>query len=221
MMIKLKFSFSFLLMPLCLWSQDEKRKELVSPYLLADFSSGILYFAGRTTQTVSLNYHKVSEQLVMAHLNSKLPIEDITTLDSATIGAHTFVKSDGRLLEQLIASPNQLLVRHRATVQLEAKEGAFGTKSQSTNVDRVVLGQEVAGNYDLRWSDEYRFVAHTEVWFVRDGVLHKANNAGQVGSIFPEIRKEIKNFVAAQNIDFDNSRDIRKVFLFCLDQERD
>lgn len=217
--MRFKYLVLFLLGPLWLWSQNSKKQEPVTPYQLPDFSPGVLFYTNQTTQNVYLNYHKATEQIVLDHASTKLPIEDITNLDSVKIGGHIFIKSDDRWLEQLLSPPNQLLVRHRATVQLESKEGAFGTKSQSTNIDRVLLGDQVAGNYDLRWSDEYRFISHTETWFVKDGVLQKANGVGQIGSIFPEIKKEIKKFVSSEKIDFDDVMDIKKVIMFCRGQE--
>ena len=187
-----------------------------TPYLFPVFLPGTIYFTQSDPKEVILNYHMLKQQMVVAQSHVNIPITDISAIDSVLVGKQIFIKKSGQWREQLIPPPHQLVVGHHASLQLEAKEGAYGTKSHSIQVDQMFFGDEVAGNYDLLWSDEYKFVVRREYFFLRDGQMKKTNNMKQIIKLFPNHKKSIKDYAASRKVDFKQPDQVRLLFSFCL-----
>ncbi|NND33189.1 MAG: hypothetical protein HKN76_11415 [Saprospiraceae bacterium] len=189
--------------------------EINTPYLFAEFTTGTLFYSENRHSEVLLNYHRIKDQMVVAQVNARIPIDDIERLDSVRIDGHVFIKKEGSWLEIRRSKKHDLLIKHHATMQIEAKEGAFGTKSHSTQVNQVAFGDQVAGNYDLIWSEEYKFLPRNEYFFITNAGLHKANNLSQVAKIFAKHKKAIKNYALNMKVDFKSPDQVHQLFLFC------
>ncbi len=197
---------------------QESAEGLPTPYLNDTFQQGTLYYRETDPQTAELNYHKVSEEMVMKLREHKVPINDIEAVDSIRLGNALFVRIEDQFYEQLLSSPMQLLIRHRATSQQATKTGAYGTKAHTGGVATPLNIEERYDYYALVWA-EHKVVIDRPEYFIRENdTFHKANNAKQFLSIFPDRKKEFKKLLSENKINFEQPQDIKRALLLCLSQ---
>ncbi|MBK8506671.1 MAG: hypothetical protein IPL46_33485 [Saprospiraceae bacterium] len=192
-------------------------QEKPRPYLLDTFTDGVLYYSSALPRKAKFNYHLVGQEIVMDFNNNKVPVNQFPDLDSVHIGNRNFILLDSKSYELLIRGPVQLLMDHKYTSQIEANEGAYGTKSHSTSV--VVADQKIKTNdfYATEWNEGYELINRTDYYIVEDGSWQKFTGANQLVQIFKAKKKEIKEFVSEHKTDFHNRDDVKKIVLFALE----
>ncbi len=189
-----------------------------SPYLLSDFESGTLYYQQTEPQTAELNYHKISEEMVIKHRDLMVPINDIQTVDSIRLADRLFVRKSDKFYELLSNSTMQLLVQHRATSQRAAKTGAYGSKAHTGGVASPLEIDKTIDFYALHWPDQQDIVTRTEYWVVEGETWHKANSLKQWVAIFPDKKKQIRSFVSKQGLKVQSTTDMKKILRFALEE---
>ncbi len=198
-----------------LFSQKEAGDK-PSPYLFPEFQEGTLFYRSTTPQTAALNYHKISQEMVMKLREHMVPINDIETVDSIHLDAATFVRIDDRFYEQLAAAEMQLLVQHRSTSQEATKTGAYGQTAHTGGVEVHGAIEKRIEFYALHWEDHKNIIDRTEYW-VKDGdKWHKANNFKQLANIFTDKKKQLKTFVSENKLRLDRPADLARAFKFCV-----
>ena len=187
-----------------------------SPYLIPDFESGILYYQQTEPQTAELNYHKISEEMVIKHRDLMVPINDIQTVDSIRLANRLFIKKNDKFYELLSNAAMQLLVQHRATSQRAAKTGAYGSKAHTGGVASPLEIDKTIDFYALHWPDQQDIVNRTEYWVVDGETWHKANSLKQWIAIFPDKKKQIRSFVSEHGLKVQSTADMKKILDFAL-----
>ncbi len=188
-----------------------------NPYLFPAFDTATLYYSETPSQRANLNYHKVSEEMVLKMKNFSVPINDIETVDSIRLQNRTFFKIDGKFYELLVNAEYQLVRQHRATAQPTAKEGAYGVKSQTSAVQTIELQATKPHEfYDMRWPKQ-EIVDRSEFLLHRAGTWYKAESLGQIAKVFPEKRKAMRKFAAERRLDLGNPVHLSGLIRFCLE----
>ena len=196
--------------------QDGRRSR--SPYLFPEFMTGTLFYQSAPSKDAKLNYHTLGEEMILEHRNLKVPINDMEGLDSIHLDDRTFIRREGKFFELLISHPDELVVQHRSSSQLEARTGAYGSKSHTSQIVTMLDEVRQPDFYDLEWKGEYEIVNRMAFWLRQDGAPQKASNLKQIGQIFPEKKKALRKFAAEHKIDFLKPEDVKKLVLFCLEQ---
>lgn len=188
------------------------------PYLLDTFTEGVLYYATTPPRNAKFNYHLVGQEIVMDFNNNKVPVNNFPNLDSVHIGNQNFILVDGKSYLQIWNGPVQVLMDYKYSSQIEANEGAYGTKSHSAGV--VVADQKIRANdfYATEWNEGYELVNRTECYIVENGKWEKFTGVNQLSQIFKTKKKEIKEFASQHKTDFHNPEDVRKIVLFALEE---
>lgn len=186
------------------------------PYLLDSFVDGTFFYQSAPPRTAKFNYHLVGQEIVMDFENKKVPVNNFPNLDSIHIGDRNFILVDGKAYEELIGQPTRLLVDHKYTSQIEANEGAYGTKSHAASV--VVADQRIRPNdfYALEWNEGYELVNRTEYYIVEGDNWSKFNSPNQLGQIFKDRKKEIKKYASENNVDLHNTDQVKAMVLFAM-----
>lgn len=186
------------------------------PYLLDSFVDGTLYYATAPPREAKFNYHLVGQEIVMDFENKKVPVNNFPNLDSVRIADRKFILVEGKSYEELIGGKIQLLIDYRFTSQIEANEGAYGTKSHAAAV--VVADQRIRPNdfYSMEWNEGYELINRSDYYIVRDGEWSKFANFNQLGQIFKDKKKEIKQYVSDHNVELHNVNQVRDLVLFAL-----
>ncbi|MCB0686879.1 MAG: hypothetical protein KDC53_10145 [Saprospiraceae bacterium] len=204
---------------LVIWSSQIEAQNKPKPYLFENFMEGTLFYATAPPRTAKFNYHLVGQEIVMDFENKKVPVNNFPNLDSVQVGDHTFIVVDGKSYEKLIHSPIQLLVDYKYTSQIEANEGAYGTKSHAAKV--VVANQRIGPNdfYALEWNEGYELVNRSDYIIVSaDGKWSKFNSVNQLAQIFKDRKKEIKAYASEHKTEFTQVGDIEKLVQFAISQ---
>jgi len=67
------------------------------------------------------------------------------------------------------------------------------------------------GAYNLKLPDGFKVEAASTYWIFKDGKFQKANNAQQIGRVFPDKKAAIKDWVKKNDTDFSKREDIIKL----------
>jgi len=184
-------------------------QDLETPYLLDSFATGFIYYQSGDRSEAMLNFHKVTQEVVIEFNGQRVPLPDFSKMDSVEVSGHVFVFADGRPMEVLRRHSPQLFADYKYNSQLIPNGGAYGVKSHSTKV--VTEKREGVGVYTWHLDDGYELTDRTVFWIVQNGEWNKFNNVRQLGQLFPEKRKALKRYADNQELDFANVSDIREL----------
>ncbi len=189
-------------------------QKLETPYLLDSFSLGAIYYKTGENREASLNFHRVTQEVVIEFNEKRVPIPDFSKMDSVDMDGHVFVFAEGRPMEILLYNPVSLYADHKCTSQLMPNAGAFGVKSHSTKV--VTEKRERVGVYTWQLDNGYEIKDRTVFWLVLDDQWNKFGNVKQLGQLFSAKKKLLKKYADEHDIDFGNSADVREIVSFAV-----
>lgn len=187
-----------------------------TPYLLDSFVLGIIYYKTGENREASLNFHRVSQEVVIDFEGQRVPLSDFSKMDSVDIAGHVFVYAEGRPMEILMQEPLMLYIDHKCTSRLEPNAGAYGVKSHSTKV--ITETREGPGKYYWKLDDGYEIRDKTECWIERNDQWSKFTNVKKLGQLFPAKKKILKDYANAQKVDFTNASHVLNIVAVALEK---
>lgn len=198
-------------------------------YLYDEFQRGTVYFSRGTTSQMRLNYRLLVDDMVMMNEsgNTRSLIRG-AAFDSIRIQEKLFIfhRTYG-YLEKVSNDSNNVFIKYQSTHSMEEIiPGAYGQSPASSSTQRVNLisssdtGGRGPSGRDLRL--ENLSGAEMEIVITRRPVLVIETDDGylafttrrQLTRVFPDYRREIRNFVRSNSISFDEREDLIKLGRF-------
>ena len=190
-------------------------------YLLEDFKTCIAVVKGGMPIQEKFNYNCVTQAMEFMSGTEILRLNPISQIDTLYLDGHKMIPYGTRFLEVFHRSPElTLLIDHKRKVKEDGKIGAMGIKTQQgvQNVDHRTLGV----NYRQDWErgvDVYTYKDETSYWLKTGRKMKRFQDAKSLSKIFPEKKKDIEEYVAANQTDFKNPAMILELLNFCIGLE--
>lgn len=148
------------------------------PYWLSgDFLPGDIVFDGRLYREVPLRFDAFLQQLVVStpvkRSNVYVPMNRV---ERFTVEGTEYSRRNGEFMAILYSSPRMELVKQM----------------------RCVPSSKVVDNI----REVLQFVRKEEYLLIRDGVMYRVDKLKSVRKLFPEHKKELKQFAKKHNLDF-------------------
>ncbi|RKD91333.1 hypothetical protein [Mangrovibacterium diazotrophicum] len=174
-------------------------------YLFPEFKSATIFFKTGLQQKSDLNFNKLTEEMVFVENGKFLAIANVTSIDSILIAQRKFIPVDGIFFECEGGEKYPLFVQYKSKLISAGKSTGFGN-SQTTAVDNISNVYSSGKVYELEIGKDYRVLSDDSFWTLVNEKYGRINSLKEAQKIFPD--KNLKPFVKANKIKFDNSDDL-------------
>jgi len=190
-------------------------------YLFPDFTDGKVFFKKSFLSTGKLNYNMLIGEMQFLE-NDELMALDAKDISMVNINDRLFFPYKGNEFSEELLSTDacKLRVRRKANVAPYAKKGAYGTTSSTSAITSYMNVDGGRGQmYNLSVTEDVLVSIRNFYYLVGDnGKYTQITNAKTFTKQFPAFRTQIETFVKAQQIRFDKEDDLKKLLLFCTNQ---
>jgi len=213
----MKFFIRVLLIVFCLPLQDSIAQQdngtaILSHYIFSEFSNGKILFKSGKVVEQQLNYNALTGEMVFDNGGGNyLAISDPATVDTVTIQGRQFVPVNKKFYEVLTHSATPLFHEYACTIKEQGANIGYGMSSTTTASSTLNTLIQNGGAYNLKLPDGFKVEATSTYWIFKDGKFQKANNAQQIGRVFPDKKAAIKDWVKKNDTDFSKREDIIKL----------
>ena len=188
-------------------------------YLFPAFNTAEVKFKNGSSTKAKMNFNVYMNKVqFIGDKGDTLVLNKLELVDSILFDSTTFYYQDGykQILE---AGAGTRLVLDRKISFDFIKKGAFGTAAPAGATTETIEDIYFAG-----YNGEKRLIADQDIIAIKKSsysIIYDTNRtttANYAGflSAFPGMKKEIKDFSAANNINYKKENDLKKVFKFCI-----
>lgn len=215
-MKKILVSSLLLILPVLAFAQNELariERELGDSvvYVLPAFQKGKVIFKNGEFATGDLNISIVDQSLRFKDESGQiLSVDDNSSVDRVTIGPMLFLHL-GKDYAGVVDSGEEVilcLVR-KLEFKRDEKTGAFGMKSETTNITRIGSMYDNGNIYDINLEAGYK-IREIPV-LVRKG-RQFAFNRKSLEKLFPDKKAVLAEYLQSNNVDFESAQDAAALF---------
>lgn len=187
-------------------------------YLLDEFKVCIAIAKGSMPIQEKFNYNCVTQTMEFLSGEDILRLDPINQIDTLYLDGHKMIPYGTRFLEVCYQTVEfSLLIDHKRKMKEDGKIGAMGIKTQNgvQNVDHRTLGVDYRQDWE-RGVETYTYQDETSYWLKTGRKMKRFQDAKSLSKIFPEKKKDIEEYVAANQTDFKNPAMILELLNFCM-----
>ena len=205
----------------CTTPTAESQKMLDSvKYVMPEFVTGTIFFDNGTQYIGAINIFTLNQKVHFKNEEGEVMVLDNNSdVSSVFIKGRTFLNSRYGYLEVYEASGEMFMGEIRVlNVFSEAKEGAFGTKSQTTSIQTVDL-MEMSHSTMLDFTENKKTpYSYKKIPYVyKKGNFQKASKKFFIKN-FSDKKGFIEDYLQNNDVDFENVQDVRKLFRAVIKQ---
>lgn len=199
----------------CTTPTAESQKMLDSvKYVMPEFVTGTIFFDNGTQYIGPVNIFTLNQKIHFKNEDGEvMSLDNNSDVSSVFIKGRTFLNSRYGYVEVYEAHDEMFMGEIRIlSVFSEAKEGAFGTKSQTTSIQTVDL-MEMSHSTMLDLTENKRTpYSYKKIPYVyRKGNFQKASKKFFIKN-FSDKKGFIEDYLQNNDVDFENVQDVRKLF---------
>ena len=215
-MKKIIITALLLILPFAAFAQSELariERELGDSvvYVVPAFQKGKVVYKNGEFATGDLNISIVDQTLRFKDGNGQiLSVDDNNAVDRVTIGPMLFLHL-GKEYAGVADSKGEVIlcVVRKLEFKRDEKTGAYGMKSETTNIGRIGSMYDSGSIYDINLEAGYK-VRETPV-LVRKGRQY-AFNKKSLEKLFPDKKAVLAEYLQANSVDFDSAQDAAALF---------
>ena len=227
----MKFIFCFLLF--CVnkaFAQDSTRflikadqyiSEVLTPeriYKYPNFSKGKIFFRDNTITEAILNYNYLNGEIEFINpANDTLAIakHQMLNIKHINLNKDTFYYDDGYMQQVLRTPAGRIAKRQMLVVVKKEKLGAFDQPTSTTNVESMTLFKLYSSTsiHSLKIRENITMALVNEV-FIGDNYSFLPASKKNLLKLFSSKKSVINNYLDQHHVDFKNTEDLQKLFLF-------
>ncbi len=183
--------------------------------LFPSFTRGIIKMKSGKTNTASLNYNTVDEEMVFDQKGVYMVLDKPEEIDTVYMQNRKFVPVEKAFYEVVVNGPVSLYIQHKSRYAPVGSNTAYGLTSQTlgpTAVSTVRVGNQVR---NLELPENVKVSPATVYWVRRNNEMNKFTTERQFLKIFPDKENEIKEFIKNSRLDLKTREDLIKLGNFC------
>lgn len=194
---------------------EESQKMLDSvKYVVPEFVNGTIFFDNGEQYIGPINIFTLTQKIHFKNENGEV-MELTNNLDvsSVFIKGRTFLNSRYGYLEVLEAVGEVFMGEIKnINIISEAKEGAMGSKSQTTSIQSIDFMERPNGTWmDFTEGKKIPYSYKKIPYVYKKGNFQKASKKFFIKN-FPDKKGFIEDYLQNNKVDFENVQDVRKLF---------
>jgi len=217
--MKKYFFLLALVLPMALGAQN-RQMEFESgladsiKYYIPEFAKGRIVFLDGGFSTGMLNISTVDQTVRFVDKSGEiLTLINQDQVDRVIIGPYLFLKK-GKEFAAVVCADNEasLVVVRRFVFERDKKKGAFGSRSETTNISSVSsVSSESGMTFNLSTTSEYKII--TTPYLYRRNRFYSVTRKNLL-KFFPEKKDAVSDYLDTHEIDFQNVEDLELLFRY-------
>ena len=180
-------------------------------YVVPAFQKGKVVFNNGEFATGDLNISIVDQTLRFKDSDGQiLSVDDNDSVDRVTIGPMLFLhlgKEYGGVVDG--KGVVILCIIRKLEFKRDEKTGAYGMKSETTNITRIGSMYDIGNIYDINLDAGYMIREFPVL--VRNGRQY-AFNRKSLEKLFPDMKAVLAEYLQANSVDFESAQDAAALF---------
>ncbi|MFO8022609.1 MAG: hypothetical protein R6U65_09105 [Perlabentimonas sp.] len=226
------------------FSQNERNKVNVSSgdtlnyalsmgmqYIYPEFVEGTVYFDDRSRSKSFLNYNILVDEIHFINADD-LDYDNIKSekdflkiakklnlkgVDFVIIGQDIFFNTKSGIMRLIANYDVKLLQKNKVVLTNETRRGAYGQPIQTASIEQKSSFEDSrSGQVNLSTETVNEYSRQIKYYLYEDGKITPATKR-RFERTFRGLKSEIGEFVDAENIDFSNQADLKKLLMYCID----
>ena len=211
------FSLVALFMPLALFAQNRQLEfEATLPdsvkYYVPEFTTGSIVFTDGGFSTGKLNISVVDQTVRFVDKSGEiLSLSNQDQVDRVVIGKYLFLRN-GKEFAAVVRSADEasLVVTRRFVFERDKKKGAFGARSETTNISSVASASSESGiSFDLSTTSEYRI--DTVPYLYRKKRFYPITRKNLL-KFFPDKKEAVSSYLDNHDVNLQKVEDVELLF---------
>ncbi len=195
---------------------DENSQRMLDSvkYVMPDFYTGTIFFDNGEQYIGPINIFTVNQRVHFKNEDGEvMELENNLDVSSVFIKGRTFLNSRYGYIEVFEAYGEVFMGEIKSVSIISgAKEGAFGSKSQTTSIQTVDFMDMPNGSWlDLSGGKKIPYSYKKMPYVYKKGNFQKANKKFFLKN-FSDKKGFIEDYMQNNGVDFDNVEDVRKLF---------
>jgi hypothetical protein len=197
-------------------AQPEEMKNLAQ-FLFPEFTKSILKMKAGKDMTLILNYNIITEKMVFIQKDQVYDFLNPEKVDTVILNSKLFIPVGKVFYEVLLDGQLALYLQNKGKIEEPGKPAAYGGTSQvssSSYITRLEVGGP-GSVYNMKLPEELIIKPDNIFWIAIDNNLVSFTNERQFLKIFPGKETEIKKFIKANRLKFENQSDMISLVTYC------
>lgn len=190
----------------------------VPQYLFNRFSEGLVVKKSGEKVVAELNYNIATEEMIFIQDDSYLALGNLNSIDTVYLNNMVFLPADDKFLELAVTGKIDLLVQFSGTARVAGEDVGYGSTSETSRVTSMSSITSSGALYQLDLPDNIKISRNITYYVKQDGELERFVNERAFMRLFREKRKQIKEYINENNLDFDNYGDVVQTVAWLNDQ---
>lgn len=181
-------------------------------YVLPGFIKGTVKLKTGKSESVMLNYNKITEEMIFEKGDNRLALHNLETIDTVYLGPRKFIPFGKVFYEVLIDGPPvSLYIRHKCNLLHAGKPSGYGGSSETGSVTSISMIVGSGNLYKLKLPEDFHTTDATQYLLIKDNSEYKINSENQLLRVFPEKSKELKLFIKQNKLNTRNQEDLIRI----------
>lgn len=194
---------------------QDKTESLTTHYVLPAFVQGSVLLKTGQKEAAIMDYNMLSEEMIFEKGGTRLAIDKIETIDTVYLAGKKFVPHEKFFFEVLVNDNISLFIRHKCNLLPAGSPSGYGGKSETSASTSISMLAGSGSLYKLKLPVEYHVTDASQFWIEMNNLIFRISSERQLIKTFPEISKEINQFIKLNRLDIRKEKDITAVIVKC------
>jgi len=180
----------------------------LSHYIFDHFMKGTVLLKSGSVNEEELNYNSLTSEMVFNDNGKYLAIANPMDVDTITILSRQFVPVSKGFYEVLVHGPTPLYVEYSCLIKEPGADIGYGMNSNTSATAPLKSLIQSGGAYSLKLPDGFQPIPQHNFLIQRNGKFLPANNARQLGAVFPDKKAWIGQYIKDKHPDLKKIEDL-------------
>jgi hypothetical protein len=187
-----------------------------SHYVFNNFIEGKVLMNDGNIYEKSLNYNKLTREMIFKSGNDFLAISEADKIDTVFVKNKKFIRLNNLFLEVIYDSDYDVLLEQKSKIEETLPTGAYGESSSTSSVNTLTY---LKGNYQslyrkLDIGNDIKIKSYKYYSIKKEDDIKSFNSLRSLYKIYPLKRKVLRKFIKENEIDYMKNKDIVKTIKF-------
>ena len=172
-------------------------------------------FKNRLRTQTSLNFDASHNHVMFKQGDDEMILTNINQIDTVYIADRKFIPIRNIYLECIPTKYGEVYIHWNLKNVYKGKKGAYGMTTQ-TKVESINTSHFNYGYYENQYVDVYQQSNRNVYYLFRDEKSIVIKNEKQLLNAFPEHKDNIKNYMKAAEVNWEDAKKVIKLLEYCL-----
>ncbi len=184
-------------------------------YVNKNFVNGKVLMNDGTVYERSLNYNKLTKEIIFSQNSELLAISSYDPVDTVYIDKKKYIRKNDLFLEVVYSLGFNLYVDSYCKSYQEGPKGSYGQSSSNTAVNSLEFYRGKSPIYrKLNLDNDIKLISYLTYYLEKDEVIKSFKSLRQLIKLYPNKKKSIKSYIKSNNTNYKNVNEIKDLVLF-------